>query len=448
VDGVWVDANASAHVGTVAADDLVGTSNDDLFPFAAGTLSLLGEDTINGDDGNDALIFGSTVNLINDDAFENFTNVEKITLFDGANLLNLGINTDAAGITTVVGGTGNDTIDGSLSEKNLELIGGEGNDSLVSSSKDNILIGGSGDDTYVFNAQELDLNDAVEEAEDDGNDLLTFSTGGDIYGGRRGGLSGVTGVETIQMSAAGNKLLIGEGDAIGLSLIRGGTGDDYIDASTRSGLGLTFEMGTGDDTVNGTQGQDIFRFAINELTGKDSITDDQIGDDILEFTTNGTIGDEDLQLLDGSKIATLKLSNTGTNNVQLGARSNGTFDTVLGGSASDNIDLSGRDSSTSLKSGSGSDKITLDEDSDKIVQIRTQSGADTIVVSAVALTSATAIGSMYGGSNDDTLSLSDALNTGLDETMGGGQIFTIKQDLVSTILKISTLKSFIMTKPR
>ena len=417
VDGVWVDANAAAYVGTVAADNFVGTSNDDQFSFASGTFSVLGDDTIDGAGGTDTLAFGSAINFANDDAFENVSNVEKITLANGANLLTLGVNTDAAGITTVVGGTGNDTIDGSLSEENLELIGGAGNDQLLAGSGDDTLTGDAGDDTFTFNSQNLDFNDSV--AGGVGNDILTFATGGVINGGNSGGLVGVSGVETIRLSAEGNKLSIADGEANGLSLVLGGIGDDDIDASGRtagtSGEGLIFDMGSGDDSINGTQGKDTFRFAINELTGEDSIASGQSGGDTLEFTTSGSIGDSDLKNLSGSGISSLQLSSAGTNSVQLGAQSSGTFDSIIGGSANDDIDLSGRTSATALYTGAGSDKVTVNDNSNGISQLSTQSGADTIVVSAEALTTTGVIDQMSGGSNEDSLNLSDVLDTGLKD---------------------------------
>ena len=419
VDGVWIDANAAAYVGTVAADNLVGTDNAaDIFSFAAGTFSVLGDDTIDGGVGNpNTLAFGSAINFSNDDAFENVSNVERVTLANGANLLTLGINTDAAGITTVVGGTGNDTIDGSLSKENLALIGGAGNDQLWAGSGDDTLTGDAGDDTFAFNSQNLDFNDSV--AGGDGNDILTFATGGVINGGNSGGLVGVNGVETIRLSAEGNKLSIADGDANGLSMVLGGSGDDSIDASGRSGdangKGLIFDMGSGDDSISGTQGKDTFRFAINELTGKDSIAAGQTGD-TLEFTTSGSIGDNDLTLLNGSGITSLQLSSAGANSVQLGAKSNNTFDSILGGSASDDIDLSGRNSSTALYAGAGSDKITLNNSTNNIKQLSTQSGNDAIVVSAAALTTPNAVEQMSGGSNEDTLIVSDVLDTGLTNT--------------------------------
>jgi len=416
VDGVWVDANAAAYVGTVAADNFVGTSNDDQFSFASGTFSVLGDDTIDGGVGNlDTLAFGSAINFANDDAFENVSNVEKITLANGANLLTLGVNTDAAGITTVVGGTGNDTIDGSLSEENLQLIGGDGNDQLWSGSGDDTLTGDAGDDAFVFNSENLNFNDSV--AGGVGNDILTFATGGVINGGNSGGLVGVNQVETIRLSAQGNKLSIADGDANGLSLVLGGIGDDDIDATGRSaganGEGLIFDMGSGDDSISGTQGKDTFRFAINELTGEDSIASGQIGGDILEFTTSGSIGDSDLELLSGSGIDIVQLSSAGTNSVKFGEESSGTFNSILGGSAIDDIDLSGRTSATALYAGAGSDKVTVNNNTNGISQLSTQSGADTIMVSAAALKNATAIGQMSGGSNEDSLIMSDVLDTGL-----------------------------------
>ncbi len=412
VDGVWVDAHAAVYMGTAAADDLVGTSNDDQFSFASGSFSVLGDDTVDGGGGNlNTLAFGSAINFGNDDAFENVSNIEKITLANGANLLTLGINTDAAGITTVVGGSGNDTIDGSLSEENLELIGGAGNDQLWAGSGDDALTGDAGDDTFIFNSKNLDLDDSV--AGGDGNDILIFATGGVISGG----FAGVSGVETIRLSAEGNQLVIADGDAVGLSSVVGGIGDDSIDASGRSagtnGEGLIFDMGSGDDSINGTQGKDTFRFAINELTGKDSISSRQTGGDTLEFITSGSIAASDLTLLNGSGIATLQLSSTGTNSVQLGAQSNGTFESILGGSASDDIDLSGRTSTTALYAGAGSDKITLNDSTSGIKLLSGQSGADTIVVSAAALTTTGAVAQMSGGSNEDILALSDQLDTGL-----------------------------------
>jgi Ca2+-binding RTX toxin-like protein len=110
----------------------------------------------------------------------------------------------------------------------------------------------------------------------------------------------------------------------------------------------------------------------------------------------------------------LQLSSAGSNSVQLGAQSSGTFDSILGGSANDDIDLSGRTSATALYAGAGSDKVTVNN-SNGISQLSTQSGADTIVVSAAALTTTGVIDQMSGGSNEDSLILSDVLDTGLKD---------------------------------
>ncbi len=83
-----------------------GADNDVIY-FKVDELTT--SDTIDGGNGTDTLALTDAGTLTDAD-FTHITSVEILDLADGANDITLGTEADAAGITTVIGGTGNDKI--------------------------------------------------------------------------------------------------------------------------------------------------------------------------------------------------------------------------------------------------------------------------------------------------------------------------------------------------
>ena len=95
----------------------------------------------------DSAIISNDGATLTDSYFSGWSSVERLTTANGLNSITLGTNANAAGIATVTGGTGNDTLNASSYTISVNLSGGNGNDSLLSGSAAATLSGGSGNDS-------------------------------------------------------------------------------------------------------------------------------------------------------------------------------------------------------------------------------------------------------------------------------------------------------------
>ncbi|MFW8593243.1 calcium-binding protein [Cribrihabitans neustonicus] len=172
------------------------------------------------------------------------------------------------------GWDGNDTISGGASYD--YLLGGSGNDLLSGLGDGDILYGGGGNDS-LFGGKGSDFL-CGEDGEDllkghAGNDELTGSSRSDALegGGGRDVLSGGTGNDRMR---GGNGNDRGGG---GNDTMSGGTGSDAMNG----GNGRDVLLGhRGDDLLSGGGRADTFVF--HKGHGNDTITDFQIGTDLIE----------------------------------------------------------------------------------------------------------------------------------------------------------------------
>jgi len=160
------------------------------------------------------------------------------------------------------------------------LIGGRGDDRLFGADGDDSLFGGLGDDR-VFGG---DGNDRVFGG--GGNDRIFGGDGNDrVFGGAGNDrVFGGDGDDTVFGGAGNDRIFGGDGNdqifaGAGADRVFAGEGDDVI-------IG-----GTGDDTLTGGDGADTFVF--NGGTGRDIVTDFDIGVDGLSLTA-GLVGGADL----------------------------------------------------------------------------------------------------------------------------------------------------------
>ena len=268
-------------------DDLLdGGDGDDLLDGGDGDDFLYGGssgiDTLNGGLGNDIYIVDRTDDIIiNEDSDAGSdTVISSVSWTLGDSLEGLIL-------------TGNDAIDGTGNELNNYiagnssanyLFGGEGNDFLTGADGDDTLEGSAGTDTLEGGA---------------GNDL--YIVGGDDVIIESDGLTvGIDTVESFDTWTLGDSLenlvlrgfaLNGTGNELdntitgndsnnilsgkrGNDTLLGGGGDDRI-------VG-----GVGDDILTGGDGADRF-FRWRSSTGVDTITDFQVGEDLLYFSAKG-----------------------------------------------------------------------------------------------------------------------------------------------------------------
>ena len=371
---------------------LGGTGND--------TLSIFGgsvEDDVNGEDGNDLIIFNVS------------GNADNARGGDGDDTVSM-----AGGVVrqSVLGGTGNDTLSifgGSVED---DVNGEDGNDLIifnVSGNADNArggdgddtvsmaggvvrqsVLGGTGNDTLsIFGGSvEDDVNG------EDGNDLIIFNASGNADNARGG-----DGDDTVSIA----------GGVVRQSVL-GGTGNDT----------LSIFGGSVEDDVNGEDGNDLIIFDVsgNADNARGGDGDDTVsiaggnvrqsvlggsGNDLLSI--NGSVGD-DVNGEDGDD----RIVFDGTADNLFGASGNDTITMVggrlrnagplSGGQGNDTITVAGGSGFTDLAGDTGDDFLVVQANIPG--NVLGGSGNDTVLVQSgqVGL-------SVLGGAGNDTLSIAD-----------------------------------------
>lgn len=345
-----------------------GSGNDDIRGGG-------GNDTIVGGAGNDTLLGGNGsedyafVDVLDysgalADIFVDLDRFETSTFVSGfAEGDDIG-NDVLYGFTNILGGAGNDTLEGSrydnlieggYGDDNIEgdsgndtLRGGVGNDQILGGEMADTLLGDGGFDTilgdegddYINGGFGADLlrggtgNDLIYGGDgfdniygDAGNDTLFAGSSADrVFGGDgndliRGGANFGGSVDGL-LGEAGNDTIFGDA---GFDLLNGGAGDDYLDGGNQAD---NLFGGAGNDTLLGGNGFDrLFGDAGNDLldggTAGDALLG-QDGDDIM------LAGEGDDRLLGGS----------GNDDIQGGIGNdslygNAGFDTLTGGAGND-----------------------------------------------------------------------------------------------------------------
>ena len=338
-----------------------GGGNDDRIDASGLTgLAALVPHTLNGGDGSDQIFGGGGIDVIiggnGNDYIHGGAGAD--TLSGGAHdnsggstlggdtlsyeFSNLGVNVNMAQVTlgliavsgghatgdlvsndfeNVVGSALNDTITGNAG-RNF-LIGLGGNDTLDGGGEKDLLWGNDGDDTLIGG----DGDDYI--VGDAGNDILRGGAGADV-------LQGVTGIDTADYSTSGEGVSVvlldngegfdgdAEGDLLisienltgsnfadvlqgdrGNNTLRGGAGNDEIDATIPRGSGVN---NGGNDVLIGGAGADEL-FCTESVVGPttqdrivyENITDSRLGAfDTVHMNTNDKI---DVSLIDANATA-------------------------------------------------------------------------------------------------------------------------------------------------
>ena len=162
--------------------------------------------------------------------------------------------------------------------------------------------------------------------------------------------SGVTNIEQINLSSAGNNVSLTNGLVAGTSTgfftVLDGGGDDTVNAGAVSTKPIVFYAAAGADTFIGGGGNDAVVFAAADLTSADTIQGGA-GIDNLFFSTAGTVAATALNNVTG--IEGIGLSSGGNNvtlTTALVTSANGGSFAVSDGAGNDTVDASGVTSGT------------------------------------------------------------------------------------------------------
>jgi Ca2+-binding RTX toxin-like protein len=202
-------SNIEGIAGSFFDDDILGSSGDDIVFGQGGDDSIeggAGDDVIEGGAGNDYLFAGDGNDAVNggagddtiiggsgngDDAYAGGTGADTLVYSSAtsgitvdldagsATGVDIGTDTIADDIETVVAGQGDDMVLGSTRDENL--FGGTGDDTLSSGGGNDLLDGGAGNDvleafgTDITNGDQLKLGDAFATAGSGGIDVPNVS---------------------------------------------------------------------------------------------------------------------------------------------------------------------------------------------------------------------------------------------------------------------------------
>jgi Ca2+-binding RTX toxin-like protein len=407
---VDVTLDASANANTTAnngATLLGGTGNNSFRMLNNNVLSV---SSIVGGSASDTLSFTQDGLSITDGNFTRVQGVEALRTGNGTNYVNLGSNAATAGLKTLVGGTGADTLDAAaFSGATLAIDSGNGADFITgSSTAANSILSGAGNDSITLaNAAAVGRSTVVGGADTDtlslaGNDTLTDAQ-----------LANVSGVEVLSAAATGNSsLTVGtNAQALGLRIVLGGGGNDTLNA-------VAFTAGV---TLNGGAGNDSLLVSSGAILGQSSVVGG-IGTDTLALTIDAlSITDADFTRV--STVEVFKTAN-GNNRVLLGtAAQTAGIATVVGGSGKDTLDANAFTQALVLDGGQGDNSLFGGAGNDSLISY---DGAD-------ALDGGVGIDTMIGGKGSDTYYLGDDDEWIVEnEATGAGANYIIVQDNVSS----------------
>ncbi|KZD06447.1 beta strand repeat-containing protein [Oceanibaculum pacificum] len=255
----------------MASTFIVGTDDADLLNGAAGNdtiRGLGGDDTINGSEGNDDLDGGEGNDLLIGGA--------------GADSIQGGFQSD-----TIEGGAGDDVLRGG---KGLDSIdGGAGDDTIYSGLGEDTLIGGLGADVFVVRGADSNFPNAL---------LAPTITDFNAADGDTIAIQGATSEDIAEILASqetveggvqltfGDTVIVVEGVS-SLDVTQVLTEDEAI--SDPADEGLSLDLTTGDDALEGSARNDTFSGGLGTLNAND-IVEGGAGDDVLNVRLSGAGG--------------------------------------------------------------------------------------------------------------------------------------------------------------
>ena len=350
------------------ADSIVGGDGNDLFNFANGDLTS--SVTLSGGNGTNTINFTAAATVADAD-FANVSNLTTITGTNGALNISVGSSAQAAGVSTITGGTSADSF----------------SDVLTTGSNGFTFIGGSGADTFTF-ATAARLGVDYVQAGTASDTIVLSSDGQSLVDSTFARITGT--IESLSLANGNNSIVFGTtAYAAGFtSSVTTGSGDDYISIGSGYTTTSTFNSGAGNDTfvlgstsgvsLNGGLGDDTFSAA--GLTGANVFTsyiNGSAGTNVLAFGTGGALI-EDSGFTNASNIQSITsvgalsadlslfaeqagiVSVSGSTGADTIAYVGTTAITFTGGSGADNFTVSGVTSASTFSGGDANDTFTFE----------------------------------------------------------------------------------------
>ncbi len=310
-DGLYGERGSDQLEGGAGEDRLFGATGNDNLDGGPGNHDQIdggpGDDSLAGGEGDFDVLTGGPGN----DSIDGGPGAHDIASYagtGGAVTINLEAGTvsgaeseQLTGIEDAIGGSGDDTLIGSITSSN-RLDGGPGNDRLIGAGSEDEAFGGPGSDTCTgFMAEtscgpvggnggvSVELYRSVDEAT---SLIVTGSNGAD-----EATVSFSDGTYTVRGSPGDDPILLGDPGAGGCSRdpdsnsvscqgavssiqasLGGGNDTFTIDASVPAGVSASIDGGAGSDTLRGGEGDDTI------YAGDDHVPDTLEGgggDDVL-----------------------------------------------------------------------------------------------------------------------------------------------------------------------
>jgi hypothetical protein len=451
-----VSGYAISGTGTVAA---AGTANSETFDASSITAttnftslggndrvtmapSALGSaDSIDGGSGSDTLTFSAAGTVV-DGAFTYVSSVEVLQLAAGTNSITLGVEAEQAGISTVTGDSGADTLNLLYGTTALTFNAGTGTDTLsysADSAAQAITLSGISSGTasgsVVNNATDSFTGlEAIVGGSGTG-DSITSTSGAEaliVTGANAGTIDGFSfsGVESVDLGAGNDSGTINTGGSLSGSLTFGSGTDTLTYASYGSAVSASLSAANTLTSVTAISGG---------VTGVDNITLTS-SNDTLTVGSSGSLsgnldfgtGSDTLSYAGNSNAVTVSL-NGATSAAAAGATGiTGTtsgFETLIGGSGSSDIlnATSGGNAISVASNGtttldtsltvSGFETINLGANSDATADTATISGAFSGTMElgdgadTATINNGGSVTSLVGGAGSDTLNLDSANQT-------------------------------------
>jgi Ca2+-binding RTX toxin-like protein len=341
---VYIDGSSARTGSTLIAgsnaNTLIGgavSTANNLFVFkSAGALT---GSSIVGGGGTNTLQLEANAQSIS--SFSQISQIDVLNIKGALNSVDL-TGADNAGISTVVGGTGPNTVDGSAFSAYNDILT---YDFRLSSGGDSLVGGQTGNLFQIKDGGNL-LNSTISGALIGVNatDTLQLMTGGQTLGDNAFKNQSNVGLLTLAGGVTGNRVTLdGFASSAGISSVIGGASRDTIDARTFSGTSGIFVDGSkttgasllgstsvGNTLIGGTNADNVFFL---DGIANNSIVGGSAGRDTLNFSAQTTIVRGDLDSLSG--IGALQFNEAG-NSVVLGTDALiAGIRTIIGGQGND-----------------------------------------------------------------------------------------------------------------
>jgi Ca2+-binding RTX toxin-like protein len=389
---IVLDGSASGSALTQLGESLIGSSlggRNTLIGAQSGYNTFVIKDgsalrnasIFGGTNNNDTLAFSDTITT-SPGAFSKVKNIAALETRSAGNNVVLGTDALRAGITTLIGGlygdTGGDTFDVSSFKPSGKSVLIEITDKNY---LDNLTFIGSGNsDTLRYSAAGVSVTDAD--------------------------LAGISNLAVLQASGGTNHFLISDAfeDTLtgsGIKTLIGGGGSDTVDLTssdyTAPNGGITYSLAAGY----------TFLSSINNLSYATIVGNN--GDNNLQFSDAGIIGDRSFAGMSQANLTALNLSSDSSNTATLGVNaSKANIQTVDLGDLGDTIDLTTFTGRLKVNGGSSSDLVTTSLS--EFSQLTFQSGSGTDTLQIIGSAAASIVDYSLTGSSYEALVLSNGNN--------------------------------------